>query len=289
VRIKTRTLVIIGLIVCFGKYDGMAAVKADYSGPIVVGAVVSAAKTKVAASSSASKKKAKKPAAVSPPKKTARTKKWYLTFPEIEKKGIYPAIESYMYRMCLQEVPLFLALHKCFYKDDRMVKGDTLVLKKQVLQALLLNVASHLGTSDLNISPVTNLDSMMLFRNKGQNPASTNCNIIIYTQADAYEIPKTGARIQVPAVIRGAIACNASTGKVLVAVFSKGVRLELPGYAKILTLGAISDMDIGFAELIPSESSYEARLLYATKEKDVKRRGWSFNITECNKIRPYAK
>jgi hypothetical protein len=90
-------------------------------------------------------------------------------------------------------------------------------------------------------------------------------------------------------VTRGAIACNPATGRFLIAIFSKGVRLELPSYAKILSLGILSDMDIGYAELIPSESSFEARLLYATNEKEVKRRGWSLNITECNKIRPYAK
>ena len=267
-------------MLCFDRQGGAAAFPCSGLHACIASGVV-------AATTTASAKKNIKSKAAAPQKK--RVTKWRLTFQEIEGKGIYSAIESYMYRMCLQEVPLFLALHKCYYKDDRLVKGDTLVLTKPVMQSLLLNVASHLGTSDLNISPVTNIDSMVLFRNRGQKPASTNCNIVLYVQADAYEIPKTGAKITIPSVVKAGIAYNATSGKILVAVFSKGVRLELPGYAKVLSLGMISDMDIGYAELIPSESSWEARLLYATKEKEVKRRGWSFNITECNKIRPYAK
>jgi hypothetical protein len=74
-----------------------------------------------------------------------------------------------------------------------------------------------------------------------------------------------------------------------VTIFTRGVKLVLPGFAKVLSLGMINDMDIRYAELLPLGKGYEARLLYATKEKDVKKRGWSFNVTECNKIRPYAR
>jgi hypothetical protein len=289
VRKGYQFLIIIVLPVFLnGLYDARPEVKAYCSWPAVAAAIITAAQTTGVQSPSAAGNKLTNKNVVKQ-KKTARTTRWCLTFQEMEKKGIYSAIESYLYRMCLQEVPLFLALHKCFYKDLRLAKGDTLVLKKPVMQTLLLNVASHLGTGDLNISPVTNIDSMVLFRNKRQKPSSTNCNVVIFAHADAYDIPKTGAKIDLPAVTRGAIACNPATGRVLVAIFSKGVRLELPAYAKILSLGILTDMDIGYAELVPSESAFEARLLYATNEKEVKRRGWSLNITECNKIRPYAK
>lgn len=209
---------------------------------------------------------------------------------EISRAGFFQAMEQLSYRMCLQEVPFFLALHQCFYKDERLDRKDTLVLKKRVMQSLLAEASKQLSSGDLTISPATSIDSMWLFRAAGKRGgATTNCNIAIFTRAGSYEIPKTGASIAVPAVVKAAIVKNERDGSVTVTIFSRGVKLELPGYAKILSFGMLSDMDISYAELRPVDPAFEARLLYAPKEKDVARRGWSFNITECNKIRPYER
>jgi hypothetical protein len=54
-------------------------------------------------------------------------------------------------------------------------------------------------------------------------------------------------------------------------------------------LGMITDMDVRYAELLPADNGFEARLTYASQGKPAKKKGWSFNVTECNKIRPYAR
>jgi hypothetical protein len=239
--------------------------------------VASAAKR----SSSSRKKSVRKP--------VYRPCKRHLTLEEVEATHVYRTIESYLYRMCIKEVPFFLALHRSYYRDPRLDKRDTLVLRKQVLQSLLFNASNTLNTSELTISPVINIDSMMIFRPKVKNGKTTRCNMIIYTVPGAYEIPKTGAKVSVPGVLRGTVARNTKTGSILVTIFSKGVKLQLPHYAKVLSLGMISDIDVRYAELLPAGNGFEARLLYAAKEKQVKKRGWSLNVTECNKIRPYAR
>jgi hypothetical protein len=212
-----------------------------------------------------------------------------LTVAEIEDKGIYQAMETHMYRMCIREVPFFLALHKCFYKDPMLDNGDSLMVKKEVIQALLNGAAERFMEKELTGSPATGIDSILIFRYNGKNGKSSSCNIIIYAPADAYDIPKTGAKVRVPEKTRGTVVFDEGTGSMKVTVFSPGVKLELPGYAKTLSFGLITDMDISYAELVPADNAFEARLLYSPKEKDIEKRGWSLNITECNKIRPYLR
>jgi hypothetical protein len=212
----------------------------------------------------------------------------HLSVPEIEQSGLYRVMDAYMYRMCIQEVTFFLALHRCYFQDKRLDRGDTLAVSKQVIRSLLARAAARSNETALIQSPVTNIDSMMIFRYRGKRPIPGACNIIVFARSDAYEIPKTGAKIQVPAVIKGTVY-GRQGGQTSISIFTKGVKLILPGYAKVLSMGMITDMDIRFADLYPSGSGFEARLMYGTNEKEISKRGWSLNVTECNKIRPYAK
>ena len=146
----------------------------------------------------------------------------HLTVAEIEAQGIYPAMEALMYRMCIREVPFFLALHKCYYKDPMLDNGDSLMIKKEVIQALLAGAASRYGEKELTGSPATGIDSMMIFRYKGKGARTTSCNIIIYAPADAYVIPKTGAKVKVPPKTKGTVVYNEGAGSLTVTVFSPG-------------------------------------------------------------------
>ena len=268
------------LITCFLAQDGVAAA---LSLPLCCG--ISATK-----SSTVNKKTAVKSRQTVKTRTPFKPAKRYITVKEVESKKIYSVIESYIYRMCIREIPFFFALHQCYYRDVRLNRGDTLALRKKVLQVLILKTASRLNSSELNISPVCNLDSMMIFRSKSRSgKRTTNCNIIIYARPGAYDIPKSGAKVKVPGILRGTVMKNSRSGAMIVTIFTKGVKLVLPNYAKMLSLGMIADMDIRYAELVPEGNGYEARLMYATQKKDVKKRGWSFNVTECNKIRPYAR
>jgi hypothetical protein len=215
--------------------------------------------------------------------------KRYVTIAEVESRNFYSSIESYLYRICIKEVPFFLALYNTYCKDARLNRSDTLVLTKNVLSALLVTASHRLSTSELTVSPVLNIDSIMIFRPKGKRGGTTRCGMIIYTVPGAYEIPKTGARITVPPILRGTVSQNAKTRSMSVTVLSRGVKLQLPGYAKLLSLGIITDMDVRYAELLPADNGFEARLMYASQGTAAKKKGWSFNVTECNKIRPYAR
>ena len=241
--------------------------------------------TATAPSKKKSATRTRKKAAV--PKK--KPSKCQVTIAEVESRNIYSVIESYHYRMCINEVPFFLALHHCYYKDARLNRGDTLVLTKIVLSALLLTASHRLSTSDLTVSPVLKIDSMMIFRPKAKRGGTTRCAIIIYTVPGDYEIPKTGARVTVPCILRGNVSLNTRTQNMFVTVLTRGVKLQLPGYAKLLSLGMITDMDVRYAELLPADNGFEARLMYTSQGKPAKKKGWSFNVTECNKIRPYAR
>jgi hypothetical protein len=221
------------------------------------------------------------------PKK--KPSKCQVTIAEVESRKIYSIIESYLYRMCIKEVPFFLALHRCYYRDARLDRGDTLVLTKTVLSALLMSAAQKLSTSELTVSPVLNIDSLLLFRLKAKRGRTTPCVIVIYMVPGAYEIPNTGARVTVPHILRGTVSLNAKTQHTFVTVLSRGVKLQLPGYAKLLSLGMIADIDVRYAELLPADNGFEARLMYASQGTPAKKKGWSFNVTECNKIRPYAR
>jgi hypothetical protein len=212
-----------------------------------------------------------------------------VTIAEVESRNIYSMIESYHYRMCIKEVPFFLALHRCYYRDSRLTRGDTLVLTKTVLSALLMTAAQKLSTSELIVSPVLNIDSIMIFRPKAKRGGTSRCAIIIFTHPGAYEIPNTGARVTVPHILRGTVFLNAKTQSLFVTVLTRGVKLQLPGYAKLLSLGMIGDMDVRYAELLPADNGFEARLMYASQGTPAKKKGWSFNVTECNQIRPYAR
>jgi hypothetical protein len=215
--------------------------------------------------------------------------KCHVTIADVESRKIYSIIESYLYRMCIKEVPFFLGLYRAYYKDARLNRGDTLVLTKNVLSALLVTASHRLSTGELTVSPVLNIDSIMMHRPKGKRGGTTRCDMIIYTVPGAYEIPKTGARITIPSVLRGVVSLNAKTRSMSVTVLSRGVKLQLPGYAKLLSLGMITDMDVRYAELLPADNGFEARLMYASQGTPAKKKGWSFNVTECNKIRPYAR
>ena len=215
--------------------------------------------------------------------------KHYVSFREVEGRRIYQAIEKYLYRMCIKEVPFFLALHACYHKDVRLNKGDTLVLGKKVLQALLLNASRKLSTEDLVISPATNIDSILLFRPSAKRKKTTRCILVVYTKSGTYEIPKTGARVWVPRVVKGSVSWSVKRQIMVVTVVSPGVKLLLPSYAKLLSLGMITDMDVRYAQLLPSGNGFEARLLYAPSGRTSQKKGWSFNVTECNKIRPYSQ
>jgi hypothetical protein len=254
--------------------------------PAVVAAIISPTAKKAGSSTTKRINSTRKPSGKIAVRKPGRR---HLTFTEVENRNIYKVIEKYLYRMCIKEIPFFLALHEGYYRDKRLDRGDTLVLKKKVLSALLVNASHRLSTSELTISPVTNIDSMMVYRSKVKNGRTTQCGMIIYTTPGVYDIPKTGAKVSVPRIVKGIISRNGKTGSMFVRIQTKGVKLHLPGYAKVVSLGMISDMDVRYAELVPSGPGFEARLMYVSKEKKTRLRGWSLNVTECNKIRPYAR
>ena len=266
--------------------ESQAGVSMTASFPILS---ISATIPPASANAPAKKKSAartRKKAAVAHVKKPSKCR---VTFAEVERRKIYPVIESYLYRMCIKEVPFFLALHHVYYKDARLNRGDTLMLTKKVLSTLLKTASERFSTDELTVSPVLNIDSIMIFRPKAKRGRTRRCSMIVYTVPGAYEIPKTGARVTVPHIVRGTVFLNAKTETMFVTVLTKGVKLQLPGYAKILSLGIFSDRNVRYAELLPAGNGFEARLMYASQEPQAKKKGWSFNVTECNKIRPYAR
>jgi hypothetical protein len=215
-----------------------------------------------------------------------RITKSHVTVTEAEARGVYDIINLYINEMCIKEVPFFLSLHRSFYKDERLVKGDTLVLAKLVLQLLKNRAVEHHHIGELRESSVKNVDSMYLYKEKKNRKNESLCNFSVFVDPGAYEIPKTGASVRVPEKIIGSMYYNSKTGKMVVYVHTMGIKLELPAYAKALTLGIINDMDIGFAELEREPQGWKAVLLYTKGKDNSKKSGWSFNLAECSGIRP---
>jgi hypothetical protein len=279
--LQNRSMLLLFSLLVFFNQEGVSATACptlSISAPMALSTATAPLKKK---SATHTRKKAALP--------NKKPSKYHVTIAEVESRNIYSMIESYHYRMCIKEVPFLLALYHRYYKDARLNRGDTLVLTKKVLSTLLMTASHRLSTSELTVSPVLNIDSIMISRPKGKRGRTTRCAMIIYTVPGAYEIPKTGARVVVPHILRGTISLNARTQSMFVTVLTRGVRLQLPGYAKLLSLGMITDMDVRYAELLPAGNGFEARLMYASPGTPAKKKGWSFNVTECNKIRPYAR
>ena len=212
-----------------------------------------------------------------------------VTLKETESLGVYDIMHLYIEDMCIKEIPFFLALHRCFHRDKRLARGAMLLLDKKTLTALHQKSVMHHGMEQLKKSSLRDLDSLFLYRKRKNRKNKSLCNFILYMKPGEYEIPKTGATVCVPGRIAGSVHYGTTTGKMVVYVHTGGIRLNLPRYAKTLTLGMVGDMDIGFAELEYTSKEYVARLLYVESAENRKRKGWSFNVTECRKIRPYTR
>jgi hypothetical protein len=218
-----------------------------------------------------------------------RITKVEISVAEAEKLGMYDIVKLYMNDMCIKEIPFFLSLHRCFYRDPRIASGDTLFLSRSTLQALKNRAIALHHIDELRESSIRNIDSLLLYKERKNRKKEALCSFIVYVDPGSYEIPKTGASISVPNRLAGSIYYTSTTGKMVVYMHTMGVKLNLPLYAKALTLGLISDMDIGFAELERAPDSWTAILLYVKGNDESKKSGWSFNVTECNTIRPHSE
>lgn len=214
-----------------------------------------------------------------------------VTLEDIERKGAYGIMKLYNDEMCIKEIPFFISLHRGFYQDKRLAKGYRLVLRKNTIQSLEKKSASLHSMMELEESLIYKLDSLILYKLRKNRYRKYLCNFIAHVDSGAYEIPKTGAKIVVPSVIKGSVYYNKKniTNKMTVYFHTSGIKLKLPRYAKTISLGLLSDMDIGIAELEFIKESWVARLLYVKSKDNPKRKGWSFSMTKCNKIRPYSK
>ena len=214
-----------------------------------------------------------------------------ITLEDVERKGAYDIMKLYNDEMCIKEIPFFISLQRCFYQDKRLPKGYRLVLRKNTIQSLKKKSVSLHSMMGLEKSLIYKLDSLTLYKLRKNRYRKHLCNFIAYVDSGAYEIPKTGAKIVVPDVIKGSIYYNKKnkTNKMTVYFHTGGIKLKLPRYAKTFSIGILSDMDIGIAELEFINENWIARLIYIKSKEDPKRKGWSFNMTTCNKIRPYSK
>ena len=210
---------------------------------------------------------------------------------DVEKRGVYDIMKLYNDEMCVKEVPFLIALHRCFYHDQRLTKGFKLVLRQSTIYPLKRKAIELYGMKELEESLIYKLDSIILYKLRKNRHKKNLCNFIAYIDSGAYEIPETGAKLIIPNVIKGSIYYNKKnrTSKMTVYLHTGGIKLELPAYAKRITLGILSDMDIGIAELEFIKGNWITRLLYLKSKENPKRKGWSFNMTKCNKIRPYSK
>jgi len=215
----------------------------------------------------------------------------YIRLADVEKLGAYDIMKLYNEEMCVKEIPFLIALHRCFYQDKRLPKGFKLVLRQSTIYPLKRKAIELHGMKELEESMIYKLDSLMLYKLRKNRYKKNLCNFIAYLDSGAYEIPETGAKLVVPGVIKGSIYYNrkGKGNKMTVYLHTGGIKLELPAYAKRITLGILSDMDIGIAELEFTKGNWVARLLYVKSRENPKKKGWSFNMTKCNKIRPYSK
>jgi hypothetical protein len=159
---RCALLLLLSLPVLFNQ-DNRAGVSTAASYPPLSLSIVSA---NAVGAAPAKKKSAAKPRKKAAGARVKKPSKYRVTLAEVEKRKIYLVIESYLYRMCIKEVPFFLALHHVYYKDTRLNRGDTLVLTKKVLSTLLKNASARFSTGELTVSPVMNIDSMMIFKPK---------------------------------------------------------------------------------------------------------------------------
>ena len=210
---------------------------------------------------------------------------------EVIKRGFFKVIGQYSGSMCVKEIPFLIALHRSFYLDKRLTNGYRLTLGKKTITVLKNRAKNLKNMKELKKSLIYKIDSLTIYKAKKNRLNKKLCNFILYIQPGPYEIPKTEAKLVVPKKVYGSIYYNknASTKKMTVYLHSSGIKLELPGYAKAISLGMINDMDIGIAEIEYAQKVWTTKLLYVSKKRNTKHRGWSFNLSNCNKIRPYSK
>ena len=157
--------------------------------------------------------------------------------------------------------------------------------------ALKKNAISLHTIGVLEQSLIHHIKNIVLYKKKKNRFRKNLCNFIINLEPGAYKIPKTGgAKLVTPWKIMGSIYYNRKnrTNKMTVYFHTGGIKLELPKYAKRISLGILSDMDIGIAELEFIGMNWVTRLVYVKSKDNPQRKGWSFNTTKCNKIRPYS-
>lgn len=223
----------------------------------------------------------------------AQTKyKKNIEFEDVERRGFYDIMKLYSDAICIKEIPFLIALHRCFHQDKILPRGYMLILKKHTILSLKKKAMSLNGMEDLENSLIYNIKSLVIYKKKKNRYKKNLCNFIIYLEPGAYEIPKTGgAKLVVPKKIMGSIYYNKKhrNNKMTVYLHTGGIKLELPRYAKTISLGIIGDMDIGIAVLEFLKENWITRLLYVKSKDNPKRKGWSFNVTKCGKIRPYSK
>ncbi len=211
---------------------------------------------------------------------------------DIERRGIYDIIKLYADEVCIKEIPFLIALHRCFYQDKRLPQGYRLAIKGETIISLGKKAAVLQNMSELEKSLLNNIKSLVLYKKKKNRYRKNLCNFILSLEPGAYEIPKTGgAKIVLPKKIIGSIYYNKKvrTNKMTVYLHSGGIKLELPKYAKRISLGILNDMDIGIAELEFIRMNWITRLLYVKTRDLPQRKGWTFNTTQCNKIRAYSE
>jgi len=210
---------------------------------------------------------------------------------QVERRGVYDIMKLYIDEICIKEIPFFIALHRCFYQDKRLPRGYQLLLNKNTIMALKKNAISLHNIGELEKSLIHNIKNIVFYKKKKNRFKKSLCNFIIDIEPGAYKIPKTGgAKFVVPGKIMGSIYYNRKnrTNKMTVYLHTGGIKLELPKYAKRISLGILSDMDIGIAELEFIRMNWITRLVYVKSKDNPQRKGWSLNTTECNKIRPYS-
>jgi hypothetical protein len=214
-----------------------------------------------------------------------------VSYNEVKNRGFFKIAGQYSGGMCVKEIPFFIGLHRSFYLDKRLVKGYRLTLGNKTVVALKNRAKNMKNMRELKKSLIYKIDSLTIYKKKKNRFNKNLCNFILYIKPGAYEIPKTGAKLVVPKKVYGSIYYNkkAHTKKMVVYLHSSGIKLKLPAYAKALSLGIINDMDIGIAELEYFQKSWTTKLLYVSTKRSTKRKGWIFNLSNCNRIRPYVK
>ncbi len=223
-----------------------------------------------------------------PPAATKVVHRIPVTAAEAQRRGVYDIMKLYMDGICIKEVPFFIALHRCFSVDTRIERGKTLVLTKRTILELRDRAVALHRMRELAESDIDKIDSLVLYKKRENRYNRYLCNFEVFVTPGKCRIPKTGAGVIAPQKVFGSIFYSRKADKMVVYIHCGGVKLELPRYAKAMSLGILDDLDVGFAELEMVDRQWVARLLYMKKVGGV-RTGWSFNATECNKIRPHTE